>query len=134
MTDLRQTLETALGHEYAFERELGGGGMSRVFLAQDRTLQRLVVVKVLKPDLAAGMSFDRFRREIQLAAKLQHPHIVPLLASGEVAGTPYFTMPFIAGESLRARLARDKELPVTDAVRVLRGVVAALSYAHKQNV
>ena len=134
MTDLRQTLETSLGHEYSIERELGGGGMSRVFLAQDRTLQRQVVVKVLKPDLAASMSFDRFRREIQLAAKLQHPHIVPLLASGEVAGTPYFTMPFIEGESLRARLARDKELPVTDAVRVLRGVAAALSYAHKQNI
>jgi eukaryotic-like serine/threonine-protein kinase len=134
LTDLRRTLETSLGEDYAFERELGGGGMSRVFVAQDRTLQRLVVVKVLKPDLAAGMSFDRFRREIQLAAKLQHPHIVPLLASGEVAGTPYFTMPFIEGESLRARLARDHELPIGDAVRVLRQVVAALSYAHKHNV
>jgi serine/threonine protein kinase/tetratricopeptide (TPR) repeat protein len=134
VTDLRQTLETSLGEEYAFERELGGGGMSRVFLAQDRTLQRQVVVKVLKPDLAAGMSFDRFRREIQLAAKLNHPHIVPLLASGEVAGTPYFTMPFIDGESLRARLARDKELPVPEVMRVLRGVVAALSYAHKHGV
>ena len=134
MTDLRRTLETLLGDAYAFERELGGGGMSRVFVAQDRALERLVVVKVLKPDLAAGMSFDRFRREIQLAAKLQHPHIVPLLASGEVAGTPYFTMPFIEGESLRARLARDHELPVGDAMRVLRGVVAALSYAHKHSV
>src|SRR5258708_8272684 len=108
--------------------------MSRVFVAMDRTLERQVVVKVLKHDAAAGVSFDRFRREIQLAAKLQHPHIVPLLASGEVAGTPYFTMPFIEGESLRARLARDGELPVAEALRVLRQVAAALSYAHRHGV
>ena len=134
LTDLRRTLETSLGNAYAFDRELGGGGMSRVFVALDRTLERQVVVKVLKEDMAAGVSFDRFRREIQLAAKLQHPHIVPLLASGEVAGVPYFTMPFIEGESLRARLARDRELPVPEAVRVLRQVAAALSYAHKHGV
>jgi eukaryotic-like serine/threonine-protein kinase len=134
LTDLRRTLETSLGDAYAFDRELGGGGMSRVFVALDRTLERQVVVKVLKEDMAAGVSFDRFRREIQLAAKLQHPHIVPLLASGEVAGMPYFTMPFIEGESLRARLARDRELPVPEAVRVLRQVAAALSYAHKHGV
>ena len=134
LTDLRRTLETSLGETYAFDRELGGGGMSRVFVALDRTLERQVVVKVLKEDMVAGVSFDRFRREIQLAAKLQHPHIVPLLASGEVAGMPYFTMPFIEGESLRARLARDRELPVSEAVRVLRQVAAALSYAHKHGV
>ena len=133
-TDLRRTLETSLGDTYTFDRELGGGGMSRVFVAMDRTLERQVVVKVLKHDAAAGVSFDRFRREIQLAAKLQHPHIVPLLASGEVAGTPYFTMPFIEGESLRARLARDGELPVPEALRVLRQVAAALSYAHRHGV
>jgi serine/threonine protein kinase/tetratricopeptide (TPR) repeat protein len=134
LTDLRSTLETTLGDTYVFERELGGGGMSRVFLAEDRTLERRVVVKVLQQDVAAGVSFDRFRREIQLAAKLQHPHIVPLLSSGEIAGIPYFTMPFIEGESLRARLAREGELPVTEAVRVLRHVAAALSYAHKHGV
>jgi len=134
LTDLRHTLETSLGDTYTFDRELGGGGMSRVFVAMDRTLERQVVVKVLKHDAAAGVSFDRFRREIQLAAKLQHPHIVPLLASGEVAGTPYFTMPFIEGESLRARLARDGELPISEAVRVLRQVAAALSYAHRHGV
>ncbi len=133
-TDLRRTLETSLGDTYTFDRELGGGGMSRVFVAMDRTLERQVVVKVLKQDAAAGVSFDRFRREIQLAAKLQHPHIVPLLASGEVAGTPYFTMPFIEGESLRARLSRDGELPVSEALRVLRQVAAALSYAHRHGV
>jgi serine/threonine-protein kinase len=108
--------------------------MSRVFLAEDRALERKIVVKVLKQDMAEGVSFDRFRREIQLAAKLQHPHIVPLLSSGEIASTPYFTMPFIEGESLRARLAREGELPVNEAVRILRHVAAALSYAHKHGV
>ena len=132
--DLRATLEKTLGDVYLFERELGGGGMSRVFLAEDRTLERQVVVKVLQQDMAAGVSSERFRREIQLAAKLQHPHIVPLLSSGEIAGTPYFTMPFIDGESLRARLAREGELPVTEAVRILRHVAAALAYAHKHGV
>ncbi|HYN82609.1 MAG TPA: protein kinase [Gemmatimonadaceae bacterium] len=132
--DLRATLERTLGDTYAFERELGGGGMSRVFLAEDRALERRVVVKVLKHDMAEGVSVDRFRREIQLAAKLQHPHIVPLLASGEIASTPYFTMPFIEGESLRARLSREGELPVNEAVRILRHVAAALSYAHKHGV
>jgi serine/threonine-protein kinase len=134
LSDLRKTLETSLGDAYSFDRELGGGGMSRVFVAQDRTLERTVVVKVLKPEMAAGVSVDRFRREIQLAAKLQHPHIVPLLASGEIAGTPYFTMPFIEGESLRTRLAREGELPVSETVRIMRQVAAALSYAHKHNV
>ncbi len=133
-SDLRSKLEDALGDLYAIERELGGGGMSRVFLAGDRALQRRVVIKVLKQDMAAGVSFDRFRREIQLAAKLQHPHIVPLLSSGEIVGTPYFTMPFIEGESLRARLAREGEMPVIEAVRVLRQVATALSYAHKNGV
>jgi serine/threonine-protein kinase len=132
--DLRATLERTLGDTYAIERELGGGGMSRVFLAEDRALERRVVVKVLKEDMAEGVSFDRFRREIQLAAKLQHPHIVPLLSSGEIAKTPYFTMPFIEGESLRARLSREGELPVNEAVRILRHVAAALSYAHKHGV
>ena len=131
---LRATLERSLGDAYLFERELGGGGMSRVFLAEDRTLQRQIVVKVLQQDMAAGVSPERFRREIQLAAKLQHPHIVPLLSSGEIDGTPYFTMPFIDGESLRARLAREGELPVTESVRILRHVASALAYAHKHGV
>ena len=133
-TTLRATLEKNLGDAYLFERELGGGGMSRVFLAEDRTLQRQVVVKVLQQDMAAGVSPERFRREIQLAAKLQHPHIVPLLSSGEIDGTPWFTMPFIDGESLRARLGREGELPVTESVRILRHVASALAYAHKHGV
>ena len=134
MTDLRATLERTLGHLYSFERELQGGAMSRVFVAMDRQLGREIVMKVLPPEVAAELSADRFRREIQLAAKLQHPHIVPLLSSGEVDGTPYFTMPFVEGESLRARLARVGELPIPDAVRILREVASAVSYAHKHGV
>lgn len=132
--DLRGELQAALGDAYTLERELGGGGMSRVFVARDRGLDRLVVIKVLLPELAAGVNVDRFRREIQLAARLQHPHIVPLLAAGEAAGLPYFTMPFVEGESLAALLARTGELPVRDAVRLLRDVATALAYAHAQGV
>jgi serine/threonine-protein kinase len=134
VTDLRATLERTLGNSYLIERELKGGAMSRVFVASDRTLGREVVIKVLPPDVAAGLSADRFRREIQLAAKLQHPHIVPVLSSGEVDGLPYFTMPFVEGESLRARLTRAGELPLNEAVRILREVASALSYAHHHGV
>jgi serine/threonine-protein kinase len=104
--------------------------MSRVFLALERALSRKVVVKVLLPELAAGVNVERFRREIQLAAQLQHPHIVPLLAAGEADGLPYFIMPFVTGESLRKRLAREGELPIAETVRILRDVVSALAYAH----
>lgn len=134
MTDLRATLERTLGDTYSFERELQGGAMSRVFVVMDRQLGREVVMKVLPPEVGAELSVDRFRREIQLAAKLQHPHIVPLLSSGEVNGSPYFTMPFVEGESLRAHLARVGELPIPEAVRILREVASALSYAHKHGV
>ncbi len=134
MPDLRATLERTLGDSYTFERELVGGGMSRVFVAMDRNLGRQIIVKILAADVAAELSVERFRREIHLAAKLQHPHIVPLLSAGEVAGAPYFTMPFVEGESLRARLSRMRELPIGEAVRILREVASALSYAHKHGV
>jgi TolB-like protein/tRNA A-37 threonylcarbamoyl transferase component Bud32/tetratricopeptide (TPR) repeat protein len=135
MTDtLRGKLETTLGAAYTLERELGGGGMSRVFVACENALGRTVVIKVLSPDLAEALNVERFRREIQLAARLQHPHIVPLLTAGESGGLPYFTMPFIQGESLRDRLKARGELPVSDAVRVLREVAAALAYAHGNGV
>jgi serine/threonine protein kinase len=127
-------LQATLGGAYRLERELGGGGMSRVFLAHETALGRRVVVKVLLPELAAGVSVDRFRREIQLAAQLQHPHIVPLLSAGEFGGLPYFTMPFISGESLRTRLSRTGELPINETVRILRDVVSAISYAHENGV
>ena len=133
-TDLRGQLQRTLGDNYTIERELGGGGMSRVFVAEEVSLGRQVVVKVLPPDLAATVNVERFRREIQLAAKLQHPLIVPVLAAGISEGLPYYTMPFIEGESLRARLARSGELPIQEAARILRDVLSALSYAHEHGV
>jgi TolB-like protein/tRNA A-37 threonylcarbamoyl transferase component Bud32 len=131
---LRDRLQTALGTGYALESELRGGGMSRVFLATETALGRRVVIKVLPAELAAEVSLERFKREILLAARLQHPHIVPLLAAGEIGGLPYFTMPFVEGESLRVRLARHGELPVAEAVRVLREIASALAYAHEHGV
>ena len=132
--DQRAQLESSLGNAYTLERELGGGGMSRVFLAEERALGRKVVVKILPPDLSAGVSVERFHREIQLAAKLQQAQIVPVLSAGEVDGVPYYTMPFVEGESLRARLAREGALPIADVVSVLRDVTRALAYAHSRGV
>jgi serine/threonine-protein kinase len=132
--DLRAQLQSALGDAYALDRELGGGGMSRVFTATETALDRPVVLKVLPPELAQTLSTDRFRQEIRLAARLQHLHIVPLLTAGEAAGLLYYTMPFVEGESLRARLAREGELPVRDAVRLLAEVAEALAYAHEHGV
>jgi len=133
MTDIRDTLQQSLGSAYTIERELGGGGMSRTYVAEETSLHRRVVVKVLSPDLAAGVSVDRFKREIQLAAALQHPHIVPVLSAGDTYGLPYYTMPFVAGESLRARLARGP-LTITESVGILRDVAKALAFAHEQGV
>ena len=134
MTDLETRLRDALGDAYRIERELGGGGMSRVFLAHETALGRQVVVKVLPPEMAAGVNIERFRREIQLAASLQHPHIVPLHAAGQSGDLFYYTMPLVEGESLRGRLAREGELPIPDVVRILRDVVDALAYAHDHRV
>ncbi len=131
--DLRDTLQSTLGAAYTLEHELTGGGMSRVFVAEDATLARKVVVKVLAPELGNGVNFDRFRREIFVAARLQHPHIVPLLTAGEVDGLPYFTMPFVEGESLRSRLVRG-ELPIAESVAILRDIAKALDYAHGKGV
>lgn len=132
--DLRARLEHALGSEYRIKRELGGGGMSRVFVAEDVSLGREVVVKVLSPDLTSELSADRFRREIQLAARLQHPHIVPLFSAGQSRDLLYFTMPYVEGQSLRAKLSSAGELPVADAVRILRDVASALAHAHQHGV
>ena len=134
VADLQVRLQSALGAAYRIEHELGGGGMSRVFLARERELDRQVVVKVLPPEMAAGVNAERFRREIQLAASLQHPHIVPLLAAGHADDLVYYTMPLIEGESLRAKLAREGELPINETVRILRDVVDALAYAHAHSV
>jgi tetratricopeptide (TPR) repeat protein len=134
MSELVERLQGALGDTYRIERELGGGGMSHVFLAKETALGRSVVVKVLPPEMAASINIERFRREIQLAASLQHPHIVPLLAAGQSGDLLYYTMPLVEGESLRAKLAREGEMPVSDAIRVLRDVVDALAYAHARGV
>ncbi|MDQ3516278.1 MAG: serine/threonine protein kinase, partial [Gemmatimonadota bacterium] len=134
MTDLRTRLQQSLGATYTLERELGGGGMSRVFLAEENALGRKVVVKVLPEEISAGVNVERFQREIQLAARLQHPHIVQVLAAGEADGIPYYTMPFVEGESVRGRLGRTGALPMTEAIGVLRDVAKALSYAHERNV
>src|SRR5215203_369873 len=104
MDELLVRLKQALAGTYAFQRELGGGGMSRTYLALEQSLNRRVVVKVLAPELLAGISVERFRREILLAAQLQHPHVVPVLAAGDADGLPWFTMPYVDGDSLRSRL------------------------------
>ncbi|MEO6331748.1 MAG: protein kinase [Gemmatimonadaceae bacterium] len=134
MTDLRTRLQESLSSTYTLERELGGGGMSRVFVAEETALGRKVVVKVLPEEISAGVNVERFKREIQLAARLQHPHIVQVLAAGEADGIPYYTMPFVEGESVRARLGRSGALPMTEAIGILRDVARALSYAHERNV
>ncbi len=108
--------------------------MSRVFVAHERTLDRNIVIKVLPAEMSASVSLERFKREIQLAARMQHPHIAPLHSAGETSGLPFFTMPFIEGESLRARLVREGELPVLEAVRIFRDVASALAYAHTHGV
>ena len=133
MSDLAR-LNAQLNASYTVERELGGAGMSRVFVAHERALNRRVVVKMLPIDVASGISIDRFAREIQFAAGLQHPNIVPVLSAGEVGGIPFYTMPFVEGETLRARLARDSQLSVLDAVRIAAEVADALAYAHERGI
>jgi eukaryotic-like serine/threonine-protein kinase len=128
------TLAAALADRYRIERELGQGGMATVYLAHDLRHERKVAIKVLRPDLAAVIGAERFVREIRTIAALQHPHILGLIDSGEVQGTAYYVMPFIEGESLRERLTREKQLPVTDAVRIATEVASALDYAHRHGV
>ena len=131
---LRTQLQAALGASYMLERELGGGGMSRVFVAREETLGRDVVVKVLSPDLSLGLSAERFAREIRLAAMLQEPHIVPIHATGMTPdGLPWFTMPFVRGESLRHRI-RQGRMPIAEATGILRDIARALLYAHANGV
>ena len=131
---LLDDLKRALGDAYTIERELTGGGMSRVFVSKEHALGREVVIKVLPPELAAGVNRDRFRREVQLAARLSHPYIVPLLHAGEHGELLWFTMPYIHGESLRTRLQRSGALKLPEVVKLLRDVVEALAYAHSRGV
>ncbi len=130
MNTFEERLKEALSDAYTIERELGGGGMSRVFVAIDRSLGRKIVVKVLSPELIADVNRGRFQREIKVAAQLQHPHIVPLLSAGEHEDLVWYTMPFIAGESLRSAVEKNGPMPVPDVVRILYHVGEALDYAH----
>src|SRR5687768_7406121 len=132
--DLSERLATILGDELEIERELGGGGMSRVFVAFDRPLNRRVVVKVLPDEIATVLSRERFRREILTSATLQHPNIVPVISAGDKGGLIHFIMPFVEGESLRGRLQREGALSPPSVVSIMRDVARALAYAHERGV
>jgi serine/threonine protein kinase len=138
--DLMPQLERDLGSAFVFERELGGGGMSRVFLATERALGRSVVIKVLPPEAGGDVSVERFRREVSLTARLQHPNIVPVIGAGETTsvgampGLLYYTMPYVDGESLRARLERVGKLPMADSISIIRDVTRALAFAQAHGI
>ena len=132
--DMREQLQQTLGDAYRVERELGDSGMSRVFVVEDMSLDRRLVIKVLPPEVAAAVSLDRFKKEIEVASRLQHRNIVPVLSSGAIEGLPYYTMPLVEGQSLQARIAKYGALPIRDAVRILRDVLSALAYAHEHGI
>src|SRR5207247_8051982 len=127
-------LRAALADRYALERELGRGGMATVYLARDLKHGRRVAIKRVRPEIAAALGPERFLREIEVAARLTHPHILPLHDSGEAAGFLYYVMPYIESESLRDRLEREGQLPLEEALRITREVASGLAYAHHQYV
>lgn len=129
-----QRLKNAIADRYVIERELGHGGMATVYLARDLRHNRQVAVKVLRPELTVAVGAERFLREIEIAARLTHPHILPLHDSGEADGFLYYVMPYVEGDSLRNKLAREGELPIPEAIRILRDVVDALAFAHQHGV
>src|SRR6476660_6786292 len=129
-----QRLRDSLSQSYSIDRELGRGGMATVYLAQDVKHDRVVALKVLHPDLAASLGPDRFLREIKLAARLNHPHILPLFDSGAADAFLYYVMPYVEGESLRERLDREQQLPVDEALHHTRAIASALDYAHRQGI
>ena len=133
-SSVQDRLTAALADRYRIQREIGSGGMATVYLAEDLKHHRNVAVKVLKPDLSGILGPERFLREIEVTAKLRHPHILPLLDSGEADGLLFYVMPFVEGESLRDRLKRERQLPVDDAVKIGLEVADALGYAHDQGV
>jgi Tol biopolymer transport system component/tRNA A-37 threonylcarbamoyl transferase component Bud32 len=134
MTDVLDRLTRALSDRYRIERGLGAGGMATVYLAEDLKHDRKVAIKVLRPELAAVIGAERFLQEIRTTANLQHPHILPLHDSGEADGLVFYVMPYVEGESLRARLSRERQLPVDEAVRIAREVADALDYAHRKGI
>jgi eukaryotic-like serine/threonine-protein kinase len=134
MADAFARLQRALAKRYTVRRAVGSGGMATVYLAEDVKHHRLVAVKLLRPELATALGPNRFLREIALTARLNHPHILPVLDSGEAAGFLFFVMPYVEGETLRDRLNREPQLPVGDALQIALEVADALSYAHGQGV
>ena len=134
MTAVRELLAEALGDRYALEHELGRGGMATVYLARDVHGRQAVAVKVMHPGLVADIGAERFLREMEIAASLTHPLIVPLFESGNAGGIPYYIMPYVEGESLYARLERERQLPLEDALQITHDVAAALGYAHSRGV
>ncbi len=134
MVDLEPRLQAALGERYVLDRELGRGGMAIVYLARDRKHDREVAIKVLRPEIGASLGSERFLLEIQTAAKLNHPHVLPLHDSGEADGLLYYVMPYVEGESLRDRIRRDGSLPAAEALQIAREVGSALHYAHERGI
>ena len=134
MTDALAPIQGALADRYAIERELGRGGMATVYLAQDLKHHRPIALKVLHAQLAAVLGTDRFLREIETAANLNHPHILPLFDSGDAEGLLWYAMPLVEGESLRDRLDREQQLPLDDALQITREVADALGYAHSRGI
>ncbi|MDQ6769928.1 MAG: serine/threonine-protein kinase [Gemmatimonadota bacterium] len=134
MSSISERLASALGGSYTIERELTGGGMALVFVGEDHDLDRKVVIKILPPELAASVSAERFRREILTVARLQHPHIVPILKAGDLDGLPYFVMPYVDGESLDVTLRRRHTLGVRETLGIMKDVARALAFAHERNV
>src|SRR5881394_2627520 len=134
MQSLLDRLQDALAGRYTIERELGDGGMATVYLAEDLKHRRRVALKVISPELASALGTDRFLREIHFAARLTHPHILPLHDSGEADGLPYYVMPYVEGVSLRGRLIREPQLPIEEALGITREVADALNYAHHRDV
>ncbi|HEY1953212.1 MAG TPA: serine/threonine-protein kinase [Gemmatimonadaceae bacterium] len=134
MSSISERLLSALGGSYTIERELTGGGMALVFMGEDHDLGRKVVIKILPPELAASVSAERFRREILTIARLQHPHIVPILKAGEVDGLPYFVMPYVDGESIDVRLRRAGTMGVRETLGIMKDVARALAFAHERGV
>src|SRR5438093_5549224 len=134
LSDLQPRLQAALGDTYRIEKELGGGGMSRLFLATEASLHRQVVIKLLPPEFTSEVSAARFKQEIEVAAHLQHTNILPVLTAGAKDDLLFYVMPFVSGESLRHRLTREGKLPVADAVRILHEIADALAHAHAEGV
>src|SRR5689334_14295867 len=134
MRDPLAQLTAALAEQYSIQREAGVGGMATVYVARDLKHDRLVALKVLRPDLAAVLGVERFLSEIRVTAHLHHPHILPLFDSGQAGGLVYYVMPHVEGESLRRRLEREKQLPLETAIEITRAVAGALDHAHRRGV